>query len=142
MSVNALPFVVTENHSLGLYILICGDVSNFLMLLSIYNIFLSFVFLNWIAANLKFVVRKSSFVLGGVLVFRYNGVEIENVFVRRLQLSKNIICNVCIVCACRMLVWTVLWLLGFSARRQLQLVDQIFSHIPLWIYYLLRNGLS
>ena len=94
MSVNALPFVVAENHSLGLYILICGDVSNFLMLLSIYNIFLSFVF----------VVRKSSFVLGGVLVFRYNGVEIENVFVRRLQLSKNIICNVCIVCACRMLV--------------------------------------
>ena len=141
MSVYALPFIVAKNHSLGLSILICRDVSDFLMLVGIYNLFLTFVFLNWITANLKFVVGKSSFVLSGVLVFRNNRVEIKNIFVWRLQLSKNIICNVRIVCACCVLIWTVLWLFSFSTRRQLQLIYQIFSHIPLRIYYLLRIGL-
>lgn len=125
MSIDALALIVAEDHLLWLA-LQRGNFGILLVIvtLAVVTLLLGPELLNTAAVDLEFVVAETALVLRRVLVVRDGGVEIEYVFIWRLQFSKQVR-NVGVVDAGHLLVGAVLRLLSLSARGKLQLIDDV-----------------
>ena len=117
MSIDTLSLIITEYHTLSFNILICRNIRNFLILMSINNLFLTFILFNWIATDLKFIMWKASFILCCILIFWNYWIKIKNIFIWSFQFTKYVVCNICIICTCCMLIWTILRLFSFTSWR-------------------------